>query len=64
MQAFVDRRFYRSRYDASLVVSSFSSQLRDQVELTRLTDELGGAISDALQPASVSVWLRPPPTGR
>ncbi|HET8587714.1 MAG TPA: hypothetical protein VFM74_07560 [Candidatus Limnocylindria bacterium] len=64
MQALVDRRFYRSRYDASLVVSSFSSQLRDQVELTRLTDELGATISDALQPASVSVWLRGPSSDR
>jgi hypothetical protein len=58
IQAGVDRRFYRSRYDAARVVSLFTGRLRDQVELTHLTDELSRSISDALQPTSVSVWLR------
>ncbi len=54
----VDRRFYRSRYDAALVVQRFTGRLRDQVELDHLTDELHGSIADALQPASVAIWIR------
>jgi hypothetical protein len=64
IQAGVDRRFYRSRYDAARVVSLFTGRLRDQVELTRLTSELTESISDALRPASVSVWLRRPSADR
>jgi hypothetical protein len=58
IQAVVDRRFYRSRYDASKVVAGFMTRLRDEVELDHLTDELAGSISAALRPASISVWLR------
>jgi hypothetical protein len=58
IQAVVDRRFYRSRYDASKVVVGFMTRLRDEVELDHLTDELAGSISSALQPSSVLVWLR------
>jgi hypothetical protein len=58
IQAAVNRRFYRSRYDAARVVSLFTGRLRDQVELTHLTEDLSSSISDALQPTSVSVWLR------
>lgn len=60
IQAVVDRRFYRSRYDASKVVAGFMTRLRDEVELDHLTDELGASIRTALRPASVSVWLRGP----
>jgi hypothetical protein len=64
IQAVVDRRFYRSRYDASKVVAGFMTRLRDEVELDHLTDELGASIRTALRPASVSVWLRRPSLDR
>ena len=64
IQAVVDRRFYRSSYDAAQVVAGFMARLRDEVELDHLTDELHVTISDALRPASVSVWLRGRPADR
>lgn len=64
LQAGVDRRFYRSRYDAEQIVSSFAGGLRNEVSLDRLTEELEGAITGALHPQSVSVWLRPAQPGR
>ncbi len=64
LQAGVDRRFYRSRYDAERIVASFAGGLRSEVSLDRLTAELEGTISGALHPASVSVWLRPAQPGR
>jgi hypothetical protein len=64
IQAVVDRRFYRSRYDASKVVAGFMTRLRDEGELDHLTDELGASIRTALRPASVSVWLRRPSLDR
>ncbi len=64
IQAVVDRRFYRSRYDAARVVTAFTGRLREEVELDHLTDELRGSISEALRPTSVSVWLRRPAAER
>jgi hypothetical protein len=64
IKAIVDRRFYRSRYDAARIVATFMARLRDEVELDHLTDELSASISTALRPASVSVWLRGPGADR
>ncbi len=59
-QAFVDRRFYRSKYDARRTLEEFSSHLRDEVDLDTLTLELVGVVSHTMQPSHASVWLRAP----
>lgn len=58
LQRFVDRRFYRARYDAARTVDRFSSRLRDQVDLDALSGELIGVVSETVQPAHASLWLR------
>ncbi len=61
IQAFIDRRFYRRKYDAAQVLAAFAATARDEVDLDRLTNELVGVIEETLQPEHVSLWLREPP---
>jgi hypothetical protein len=64
LQASVDRRFYRDKYDARKTLEAFSAKLRDEVDLDDLTGELTGAVRDTVRPAYVSLWLKEPGEGR
>lgn len=59
IQAGVDRRFYRAKYDAARTLAAFSATLRGQVDLTQLSSLLVGVVEETMQPRSVSLWLRP-----
>jgi hypothetical protein len=64
VQVGVDRRFNRARYDAERTTDAFAAQLRDEVDLARLSAALVETVNEAVRPASATVWLRSAEVGQ
>jgi hypothetical protein len=59
IQGFIDRRFYRSKYDAAKTLEAFSSKLRGETDLDALCEDLTSVVGETMHPTYISLWLRP-----
>jgi hypothetical protein len=60
IQGIIDRRFYRSKYDAAKTLTAFNATLQQEVDLDQLREQLVSIVQETMQPSHVSLWLRPP----
>jgi len=60
IQSFIDRRFYRNKYDAAKTLEEFSAKLRDETDLDSLSTEMVSVVRETMQPEQISLWLREP----